>query len=72
MADTCAHCRSADVGHAFDSFQCFACGGYTNRDGTPTVPTSAVETEDATYDGPGAELIADPYNPPFKAKSPVR
>lgn len=72
MAVTCAHCRSADVGAAFDTFQCFSCGGYTNFDGTPTVPTSALEVEGATYEGPGAELIADPTNPPFQAKDPVR
>jgi len=72
MASICSHCKSADVGMAFDSYQCFSCGGYTNMDGTPTVPTSALEVEGATYDGPGAELIADPDNPPHQAKNPVR
>ena len=71
MADICAHCKSADVGHAFDTYQCFSCGGYTKLDGTPTVPTSAVEVEGATYDGPGKELIADPDRPPFQAKGAV-
>ena len=70
MADICAHCKSADVGHAFDTFQCFACGGYTNMDGTPTVPTSAIEVEGATYDGPGADLLATP-DPPLQAKNGV-
>ena len=57
---------------AFDSYQCFSCGGYTNMDGTPTVPTSALETEQSVYAGPGADLIDDPENPPFKAKDPVK
>ena len=72
MAFKCAHCRSADVGACFNTFQCFSCGGETNMDGTKTVPTSALETETSTYDGPGAELIDDPDNLPFRAKDPVR
>lgn len=72
MAIKCGHCRGVDIGFAFDSYQCFECGGYSNLDGTPTVPTSAIEEEGATYDGPGKELIADPNNPPFKAKNPTR
>ena len=71
MADICAHCKSADVGPAFNTFQCFSCGGYTNMDGTKTVPTSAVETSGSTYDGPGRELIEDPEQPPFRAKDAV-
>lgn len=38
-----------------------------HMDGTPAVPTSALAS-DGTYDGPGAEMIDDPANLPFKAK----
>lgn len=72
MAVKCGHCRGTDVVYGFDSYQCLGCGGYSNLDGTPTVPTSALEVEGATYDGPGKELIADPTTPPFQAKGPVR
>lgn len=41
-------------------------------DGTPTVPTSAIDSEGATYEGPGAELVADPDKPPFQARNAVR
>lgn len=74
MAVKCAHCRGTDVVYGFDSYQCLSCGGYTKHDQNmaPTVPTSALEEEGATYDGPGAPLVADPDNPPFQAKDPVR
>ncbi len=41
-------------------------------DGTPTVPTSALEAEGAAYDGPGKELVADPDSPPHQARNPIR
>lgn len=66
MAVKCGHCRGTDIAYAFDTYQCFACGGYSNMDGTPTVPTSAVEVEGATYDGPGKELLEGP-EPPVQA-----
>jgi hypothetical protein len=72
MAVKCGHCRGVDVVYAFDTYQCLECGGHSYLDGSPTVPTSALETESSTYDGPGAEMIADPNNPPFKAKDPQR
>ena len=72
MAVKCGHCRGTDIVYAFDTYQCLECGGYSNMDGTPTVPTSALEVEGATYDGPGKELVADPDNPPFQAKNPRR
>lgn len=64
----CAHCRK--VGYmqsGFDRAQCLACSGYTKTDGTPTVPTCALEVG-ATYDGVGKELIADPTSAPWPAK----
>lgn len=70
MAIKCGHCRGTDVGMAFNTYQCFECGGYTHMDGTPTVPTSALEVG-STYDGPGKELIDDPDNPPFRAVDKV-
>ena len=66
MADHCGHCRGTDVVYAFNTFQCMNCGGHSHMDGTPTVPTSALEIG-ATFEGPGAELVADKKNPPFKA-----
>lgn len=72
MAVHCAHCNGMDVMMAFDSYQCAECGGYTHMDGRKAVPTSALETEQSTYDGPGHELVEDPENPPFRAKDPVR
>ena len=72
MAVKCPFCRGVDVGYGFDLIQCFECGGHFNMDGTPTVPTSAIENEGATYEGPGKELLADPDNPPFQAKNAVR
>lgn len=72
MADICPFCKSGDVGHGFDLIQCFSCGGHFNMDGTPTVPTSALDPPGATYDGPGKELIADPDNPPFQAQEMKR
>lgn len=72
MAVKCGHCRGTDVVYGFDDYQCLECGGRTKLDGTPTVPTSALETETATYEGPGADLIEDPEKPPFRAKDPVR
>lgn len=72
MAVHCPFCKSFDLGAQFDTYQCFSCGGHCNLDGTPTVPTSALETESSTYEGPGDELIADPDNPPFRAKDPVK
>lgn len=71
MAIHCPFCKSFDIGAGFDGFQCFSCGGHMTMDGSPTVPTSAVETEHSTYEGPGAELIETP-DPPLKAKDPVR
>ena len=72
MAVKCSHCRGTDVVYGFDSYQCLECGGYSKLDGTPTVPTSALEVEGATYEGPGKELVNDPDNPPFQARNPVR
>ena len=72
MAVKCPHCKSFDLGAGFDGFQCFSCGGFLNMDGTPTVPTSALETESSSYDGVGHELIDDPDNPPFRAKDAQR
>lgn len=71
MAVKCGHCRGTDIVYAFNTYQCGDCGGYSNFDGTPTVPTSAVEFETSTYDGPGKELIENPDNPPFRAKDAV-
>lgn len=64
--------NGVDLVGAFDSYQCLECGGYTKMDGSPTVPTSALETEGSTYHGPGDHLINDPENAPFKAKDPVK
>jgi hypothetical protein len=72
MAVKCGHCRGTDVVYGFDTYQCLECGGYSNLDGSPTVPTSAIETESSTYDGPGRELISDPDKLPFKAKDYIR
>jgi hypothetical protein len=74
MAVKCGHCRGTDIVYAFDTYQCLSCGGHSKHDaaGSPTVPTSAIETEQSTYDGPGKELIDSPENPPFRAKDPVR
>ena len=72
MAIHCPFCKSFDLGAGFDGYQCFSCGGFCKMDGSPTVPTSALEVEGATYSGPGHELIEDPDNPPFQAKDPVR
>lgn len=72
MAVKCGHCRGIDVVYAFDTYQCLECGGHSYFDGRPTVPTSSLEVEGATFDGPGHELIDDPDNPPFQAKDPVR
>ena len=69
MAIKCGHCRGVDVGMAFNTYQCFECGGYTHMDGTPTVPTSALEVG-ATYDGPGKELI-EREGPPTRAVDKV-
>jgi hypothetical protein len=71
MASTCAYCRSANVGMGFNTYQCFDCGGHTKMDGSPTVPTSALDVN-ATYDGPGKELIDNPDSPPYKAKDFVQ
>lgn len=46
----------------FDRNHCLACGGVTKADGTPTVPTCALEVG-AVYDGVGCELIAGPDLP---------
>ena len=70
MAVKCGHCRGTDIVYAFDTYQCLECGGYSKMDGTPTVPTSAVESEGATYDGPGAHLLAG-EDPPLQAKNGV-
>jgi hypothetical protein len=72
MAVHCPFCKSFDLGGGFDGYQCFSCGGHMKMDGSPTVPTSALETEQSVYSGPGEELIADPTQPPFRAKDPVR
>jgi hypothetical protein len=72
VAVHCPWCKSFDLGAGFDSYQCFSCGGHLKLDGTPTVPTSAVETASSTYDGPGAELVEDPDNPPYRAQNAVR
>lgn len=72
MAVSCPWCRSFDLGAGFDGYQCFSCGGHLKMDGSPTVPSSAVETASSTYDGVGKELIDDPDNPPFRAKDPIR
>lgn len=72
MALHCPWCKSFDLGAGFDGYQCFSCGGHLKMDGSPTVPTSALEVEGATYSGPGAELIADPDSPPFQARNAVR
>lgn len=66
MAISCPHCRSFDIGAGFDGYQCFACGGHMKMDGSATVPTSGLEVG-GTYDGPGAEMIDDPDNPPYRA-----
>ena len=68
----CPYCKSADTGAGFDTIQCFSCAGTFYPDGTPTVPTSAVEEESSTYDGPGADLIDNPDSPPFRAKDYIR
>lgn len=66
MAVKCSHCRGTDIGYGFDTYQCFSCGGYTNWDGTPTVPTCAVEVEGAVYEGPGKHLL-EGSDPPVQA-----
>lgn len=71
MAVTCPYCRSADIGAGFDGYQCFSCGGHMKMDGSPTVPSSAINSEGATYDGPGKELL-EGDNPPTQAKGGVR
>lgn len=43
-----------------------ACGGFTLYTGQRTVPTSGLEVG-GTYDGPGADLVANPATPPFAA-----
>lgn len=68
MAYICAHCKSAEVGHGFNLFQCYTCGGFTTYTGQPSVPTSALEVG-GTFEGPGAELIADPDTAPFPARA---
>ena len=74
MALKCPWCRSTDLGAGFDGYQCFSCGGFCHMDGSPTVPTSALETEQAVLlDGiPGQALIDDPDNPPHRAKDAKR
>ena len=72
MAQSCWNCASFDLGAGFDLLQCFSCGAHMNMDGSPAVPTSALDPPGATYSGPGHELIADPDNPPFPAKEAVR
>lgn len=67
MAQTCAHCGSADTQAGFDRFQCVTCGGYTHVSGVATVPTSALASDANPYEGPGGEAIAVPNFPPFKA-----
>ena len=66
MAVKCGHCRGVDVVYGFDTYQCLECGGHSKLDGSPTVPTSALAS-DGVYHGPGAELVDDPDNPPFRA-----
>jgi len=67
VAIKCAHCRGTDIVYGFDLYQCLECGGHSKMsDGSPAVPTSALAS-DGTYDGPGAEMIDDPANPPYRA-----
>jgi hypothetical protein len=60
--DTVEPHNGTDVAYGFDSIQCLECGGHFKLDGTPTVPTSALEVG-GTYNGPGADLIEAPAEP---------